>query len=451
MAPLRSHPLQILARKVPRVAIQGIGDGSKAARLSNYVILCVAAFFMFLLVWSALAEVDEVTRGDGKVIPSRKNQSIQSSEPGIVEEILVHLGQRVAKGDLLIRLDNTMTGSNLGEIEAKARSLVGQTARLRTEEDGDLSKPFACPDELKAVAVAVCETEATLLQTRRDSQRQKLASLKERVEQRQRELNESKSNAQRVVQGLALAQREYDLVSPLASRNIAPKTELLRVERALVDLKGQQSTLKETIAKSEAALREAQNNITEASLQIRQDVLVDLAKASAELSVLRESTKGAQEHNRRTDIRSPVDGIINTLDTNTIGAFVNAGSHVMDIVPIEDKLLIETKVHPRDIAFVRPGQDTLVKLTAYDFSIYGGLKGVVDHVSADSVYDEKLRETFFTILVSTEQSFIKHAGKDFPIMPGMVSQVDILTGKKTILQYLLKPIFKARDESLTER
>lgn len=429
----------------------GFGATSKVARLSNYIILGVAAFFVFLVIWAAFAEVDEVTRGDGKVIPSRKNQAITSSEPGIVEEILVHPGQKVAKGDLLIRLDNTMTESNLGEVEAKARSLVAQIARLKVEQTGDLTKPYVCPDELKETAVAVCQTEATLLETRRQAQREKLASLQERVEQRQRELNEARSNAQRVAQGLVLAQQEYDLISPMASRNLAPKTDLLRAERAVVELRGQQNALKESIAKSEAALREAQNNLAEASLQIKQDVLVELAKVNAELSVLRETTRSAREHNRRTDIRSPVDGIVNTLDANTVGAFVQAGAHVMDIVPVEDKLLIETKVHPRDIAFIRAGQEALVKLTAYDFSIYGGLKGEVVNVSADSVYDEKLRETFYTILVSTEKGYLTHNGKDNPIMPGMVSQVDILTGKKTILKYLLKPIFKARDESLTER
>jgi adhesin transport system membrane fusion protein len=443
--------LQTLAIKAYRAEFPRFGVSSRAARLSNYIILGVAAFFAFLLIWAAFAEVDEVTRGEGKVIPLRKVQAIQSSEPGIVEEILVHPGQRVAKGDLLIRLDNTMTESNLGEIEAKARSLVAQIARLQIEQEGDLTKPYVCPEELQGIADAVCATEASLLKTRRQAQREKLASLQERAEQRLRELNEAKSNAQRVSQSLALAQQEYDLINPMASRNLAPKTDLLRAERAVVELKGQQSALKETIAKAEAALREAQNNLAEASLQMKQDVLAELTKADSELSVLRETTKSAREHNRRTDIRSPVDGIVNTLDTNTIGAFVNAGSHVMDIVPVEDTLLIETKVHPRDIAFITQGQEALVKLTAYDFSIYGGLKGVVTNVSADSVYDEKARETFYTVLVSTEKSYLRHNGKDNPILPGMVSHVDILTGKKTILQYLLKPIFKAREESLTER
>jgi|SRR5579863_704167 len=430
---------------------QTITDRNSIVRLSSLIIKVAAVFLLVVVGWAAVAEVDEVTRGEGKVIPSRKIQSIQSSEPGVVEDILVHPGAHVAKGDLLIRLDDTVTESNLGEVEAKARSLVGQIARLNIELSGDPSAAYVCPDELKDVAADVCATEATLLGTRREEHQQKIASLQERIEQRQRELNEARSNTDRVAQDLGLAQQEYDLISPMAGRNLAPKTELLRTEKALVDLHGQQTTLKETIAKCEAALREAQSNLADATLQIKQETLEQLAKASAELSVLKETSKGAQEHNRRTDIRSPVDGIVNTLDTNTVGAFVNAGSHVMDIVPIEDKLLIETKVSPRDIAFVRAGQEALVKLTAYDFSIYGGLKGTVDRVSADSVYDEKTRETFYTILVSTELNYLRKNGKQYPIMPGMISQVDVLTGKKTILQYLLKPILKARDESLTER
>jgi adhesin transport system membrane fusion protein len=218
-----------------------------------------------------------------------------------------------------------------------------------------------------------------------------------------------------------------------------------------VELRGQQAANKETIAKVEAALREARNGSQEVDLQFRQDALAELTKASAELSVISQTAKGAQERLRRTDIRSPVDGVVNTLTVNTVGGFVNAGGHVMDIVPLEDALVVETKVKPADIAFLRQGQPALVKITAYDFSVYGGLDAVVEHVSADSVYDEQARETFYIVQVKTDRSFLHYRGKDFPIMPGMVAQVDILTGKKTVLDYLLKPIIKARQESLRER
>ncbi len=431
-----------------RLPSRRTGSGSRAAAT---VILASAALFAFLLGWASFAEVDEVTRGDGKVIPSKKTQTIQSAEPGIVEEILVRLGQHVKTGDILVRLDNTINTSNLGEVEAKARTLSAQIARLEIESEGRAEAGYICPEEIRRDAPAVCVNEANLLATRWDAHRKKVASLGERVEQRQRELNEAQQNATRYAEGLELAERELEIITPLANRNIAPKTELLRAQRAVVELRGQQAANRETIARTQAALREAQNVVQEAGLQFRQEALAELAKASAEYSVIRQTARGAQERLRRTDIRSPVDGIVNTLTTNTVGGFVNAGGHVMDIVPLEDALLIETRVKPADIAFLRRGQPAQVKITAYDFSIYGGLAGVVEHVSADSVYDEQARETFYIVTVRTDQSSLRYQGKDHPIMPGMIAQVDILTGKKTVLDYLLKPIMKARQEALRER
>lgn len=422
-----------------------------ASRPATVIIVAVALLFAFLLGWASFAEVDEVTRGEGKVIPSKKTQTIQSAEPGVVQEILVRLGQQVHQGDILVRLDSTLNTSNLGEVEAKSRTLAAQIARLRIESEGKAAGGYVCPEELRGKAPEICANEANLLSTRYDALRKKIASTTERVEQRQRELNEATQNAARIAESLELAEKELEIITPLANRNIAPKTELLRAQRAAVELRGQQAGNRETIAKVEAALREAQNGVQETELQFRQDALAELTKASAEYSVIRQTALGAQERLRRTDIRSPVDGIVNQLTVNTVGGFVNAGGHVMDIVPMEDALVIETKVKPSDIAFLRPGQEALVKITAYDFSIYGGLKGVVEHVSADSVYDEQARETFYIVQVKTDRSVLHYKGKDNPIMPGMIAQVDILTGKKTVLDYLLKPILKARQESLRER
>lgn len=449
-APARPPASGAVGALVPRPASRrrGIDTGARAA---TTIIVAMAGLFAFLLVWAAFAEVDEVTRGDGKVIPSKKTQTIQSAEPGIVEEILVRTGQRVRQGDVLVRLDNTINTSNLGEVEAKARTLAAQIARLEIESEGRADAGYVCPEDIRASAPEVCANEANLLASRWEAHRKKVASLEERVEQRQRELNEAQQNATRFAESLELAERELEMITPLANRNIAPKTELLRAQRAVVETRGQQAANRENIARIQAALREAQNVVQEAGLQFRQDALAELTKAASEFSVIRQTARSAKERLRRTDIRSPVDGIVNTLSTNTVGGFVNAGGHVMDIVPLEDALLIETKVKPSDIAFLRPGQPAQVKITAYDFSIYGGLSGVVDHVSADSVYDEQARETFYIVTVRTDQSSLHHQGKDHPIMPGMIAQVDILTGKKTVLDYLLKPIIKARQESLRER
>jgi adhesin transport system membrane fusion protein len=415
------------------------------------IVQVAALLFVFCLAWAALAEVDEVTRGEGKVISSRKTQTIQSSEPGVVQEILVRLGQQVKQGDILVRLDNTMTNSNLGEVEAKVRSLRVQEARLQIERDGLAEQGYACPADIEAVAPEVCRNEANLLATRYEGLRRKVTGFNERIEQRQRELNEAEQNATRIAESLDLAQRELDMITPLAAKNIAPKTEQLRAQRAVVELRGQQAANRETSARVAAALRESKNAVQEASIQFRQEALAELSKVGAELSVIRETAKGAEERVRRTDIRSPVTGVINALAVNTVGGFVNAGGHIMDIVPLDDALLIEAKVRPSDIAFIRAGQPVLVKITAYDFSIYGGLDGTVDYVPSDSVYDEQARETFYTVIAKTEHSALDYKGRKFPIMPGMISQVEILTGKKTVLDYLLKPVLKAKHESLSER
>ncbi|MCP8939315.1 HlyD family type I secretion periplasmic adaptor subunit [Alsobacter sp. SYSU M60028] len=430
--------------------LQSRPDG--AARSATTIIVSVSLLGAFLIGWAALAEVDEVTRGEGKIIPSKKTQTIQSSEPGVVQEILVRLGQQVRQGDLLVRLDSTMTNSNLGEVEAKTRTLQAQIARLKIESEGRAEGGFVCPDELKEQP-QICANEANLLSSRYDGLKKRSATLTERVEQRQRELNEAQQNATRFSDGLALAEQELDIITPMAARNIAPKTELLRAQRAVVDLRGQKAANREAIARVEAALREANNALQEENLKFRQDALAELTKASAEYSVLRETMKGAEERVRRTDIRSPVDGLVNTLAVNTVGGFVAAGGHIMDIVPLEDALIVETKVRPADIAFLRTGQQALVKVTAYDFSIYGGLNGVVEHVSPDSVVDDtgREKETFYIVQVRTDHSTLRHNGRDYPIMPGMIAQVDILTGKKTVLDYLLKPIIKAKQEALRER
>lgn len=418
---------------------------------ASMVIYGVAGLILFLVVWAALAQVDEVTRGEGKVISSRKTQTIQSSEPGVVQEIMVRLGQQVKEGDVLVRLDNTMTSSNLGEVEAKVTSLRAQEARLQTERDGGAEQGYKCPADIQAKAPGVCTNEANLLATRAEGLHKRLQSLAERVEQRQRELNEAEQNATRINEGLELAQRELDLITPMAAKNIAPKTELLRAQRAVVELRGQQAANAEARGRVAAALREAQGTAQEASLQFKQDALAELTKVASELAVIRETAKGAEERVRRTDIRSPVSGVINALAVNTVGGFVNAGGRIMDIVPLDDALLIEAKIKPADIAFIRAGQPVMVKVTAYDFSIYGGLDGVVDYVPSDSVYDDQARETFYTVVVRTERASLAYKGRDNPIMPGMISQVEILTGKKTVLDYLLKPVLKARQEALSER
>jgi adhesin transport system membrane fusion protein len=275
--------------------------------------------------------------------------------------------------------------------------------------------------------------------------------LLQRVEQRRRELAELIADESRQRDSLVLAQEHLDLLQPLAEKGLVAQTEFIAAQREVNELSGHIEVAIESKARLEAALAEAELQVQQADLQFRQDALGELTLRLAELASADEQLRGASDRVARTDIRSPVDGIVNSLDVNTIGAVVQAGSRLLDIVPVSDKLLVEARLKPSDVAFVLPGQEALIKLTAYDFSIFGGLAGKVENVSADSIVDPDTRETYYVVLVQADASALSYHNQELPILPGMVTSVDILTGQKTVLQYLMKPINKARDEAFRER
>ncbi len=418
-----------------------------ARGILGLVALVIASF----VAWAAIAKINEIARGEGKVIPVSKTQIIQSSEPGVVQQIAVVLGQVVRKGQLLVQLDNTTTTSTLGESVAKARALGAKVARLKLEEEGKYDVPYVCPDDVLAVAKDVCANEAQLFAADRASYNNKLGVLQERVRQRENELSEAHANIDRLVQNIDGAQRQYNLISPLAKKKLVAETEVLKTERDLTDQQGQLKVYQESIDRLQAAVQEATLQLGDLALELRQQALTEKAQALAELSVVGETVRGASDRVKRTDIRSPVDGIVNTLEVNTIGAYVDPGRVIAGIVPTADVLLVEAKISPRDVAFIRRGQPAIVKVTAYDFSIFGGLEGVVENISADSLVEKEKGETYYLVQVKTDKSELERDGKTYPIIPGMVASVEIMTGSKTVLSYLMKPINKARTEALTER
>ncbi|WP_111564418.1 HlyD family type I secretion periplasmic adaptor subunit [Rhizobium sp.] len=418
-----------------------------ARAILGLVALVIASF----VAWAAIAKINEIARGEGKVIPVSKTQIIQSSEPGVVQQIAVVLGQVVRKGQLLVQLDNTTTTSTLGESVAKARALGAKVARLKLEEEGKYDEPYNCPEDILAVAKEVCANEAQLFAADRASYTNKLGVLKERVRQRENELSEAHANIDRLTQNIDGAQRQYDLISPLAKKKLVAETEVLKTERDLTDQQGQLKVYQESLDRLQAAVQEAKLQLGDLALELRQQALTDKAQALAELSVVDETVRGASDRVKRTDIRSPVDGIVNTLEVNTIGAYVDPGRVIAGIVPTADTLLVEAKISPRDVAFIRRGQPAIVKITAYDFSIFGGLEGIVENISADSLVEKEKGETYYLVQVKTDKSELARDGKTYPIIPGMVASVEIMTGSKTVLSYLMKPINKARTEALTER
>lgn len=408
-------------------------------RGAEQITIAAATGFVLFLLWASFAKVDEVTRGQGRVIPSSKVQIIQSAEPSTIKEILVRSGQTVKKGQLLVRLDNTSSQSELGQLETENQRLSQRAARLESEGGG-----AACAD-------GSCGDEGRLLQVRRSALQSQLAALSASVDQRQRDLGEGRATANALEGSLRLAQQQVGMLAPLAAKNVIPQTELLSAQREVVDLQGRLAAARQAISRSEAAVREARAEVSRARFDFQQDALNERSQLTTKMAVNQQTIRGAEGRVARSEIRAPARGVVNDLAVNTVGGFVNAGEQILQIVPLGDKLLIETRVTPRDIAFLKVGDPANVKVTAYDFSVYGGLKGRVVRVSADSIYDEVERQAYFTVVVETDKSFLEASGRRLPITPGMMCDVEILTGKKSILSYLLKPVLKVTGSALTER
>lgn len=415
---------------------------------NKQVILYSGGGMLVFLMWASLAPVDEVTHGQGRVIPSSKAQVIQSAEPATIEEILVRSGQKVSKGQLLVQLDDAMLASELGQLQAETRSLTARAGRLEKEGTG---AGAICAAGADGRIAPECMQEQALAAVRESTLRSKQDAMAAAVDQRRRELGEAQATIDSLTSSVGLARKRVEMLEPLAAKSIIPQTELLDARRDLVDAQGRLNAAQQQASRASAAIREAQAQLSEANYQFRQDALNERSQLEAKIAVNSESLRGARGRAQRAEIRSPVDGVVNDVQVTTIGGFVSPGQKIMQIVPVGEKLLVEARVKPNDIAFIKTGDRAVVKVTAYDFSIYGGLTGTVQQVSADSVYDEATREAYFTVVVETDRAWLGSGAHRLPITPGMVCDVEILTGRKSVLAYLLKPIMKARSEALRER
>ena len=409
---------------------------------SRRLIAVAAAGLFVLVVWAAFAQVDEVTRGTGRVIPSSKAQLVQPAEPATVAEILVRSGQTVRQGQLLVRLDDAQSASELGQLQTENERLAVRAERLQGEASGG---SLGCEEG------SGCAEERRLQQARVETARSREGALGAAVEQRRRDLQEAQVTASSLEDSVRLAREQVQMLEPLARQNIVPQTELLTAQRELVDVQGRLSAARQAAARASASIREAQADLSAARSEFRQQALNERSEITTRMAVNEETIRGAAARQQRNELRSPADGIVNDVQVTTVGGFVNAGEKIMQIVPVGDKLLVEARVAPSDIAFIKVGDRANVKVTAYDFSIFGGLRGRVQQVSADSIFDEVERQAYYTVLIETDRSYISRGGQRLPIVPGMICDVEILTGSRSILSYLLKPVSKAFDEALTER
>ncbi len=412
----------------------------RARRLLHLALLVL----VLLVVWAGFAEIDEVTRGGGRVIPYSQLQIVQSVDGGVVEEILVREGQTVEAGELLLRVDPTRFVSTLRESRAEFMSLQAKAARLTALTQG---AALEMPDEVLRDAPDVAAHEQRLYESSVQGLEAQLSIAREQLSQRRQEHNEARARREQAVRGLELVTQELDATRPLVQSGAVSEVDLLRLERDVARLRGDRDQAGAQMSRVQAAIAEATRRIQEIELNQRNQMRAELSDTLARLASLTEGTRGLADRVKHTEVRSPVRGTVVRLRVNTVGGVVQPGREVVEIVPIDDALILETRISPKDIAFLRPDQEAMVKFTAYDFAVYGGLQARVEHISADTITDEK-GETFFLVRVRTVEPSL---GENLPIIPGMLAQVDIMTGKKSILSYLLKPVLRAKANALTER
>ncbi|NTV96657.1 MAG: HlyD family type I secretion periplasmic adaptor subunit [Thiobacillus sp.] len=404
------------------------------------------SLFIFLagLLWASQAELDEVTRGNGKVIPSRQVQIIQSVDGGVISELLIREGDIVPAGKVLLKIDATRFESSLQENRSLYLSLLAKAARLQALADG---KPFLAPPEVEKELPQLVNQERILYSNRRAELEAQLSIAKQQMNQRSHELEQMRVQQEQASVSYDLTAKELAYTRPLVRAGAASEVDVLRLQRDVNRFKGERDQAAAQIPRIKAAIAEASRNIQEVELSFRNQARIELADVTAKLSGLTASSTALSDRVKHTDVTSPVRGTVKRLLVNTLGGVVQPGSVIAEIVPLEDALLLETQIQPKDIAFLRPGQEAMVRFSAYDFMIYGGLDAVVDQISADTVTDEA-GKAYYLVRVRTLKASL---GKNLPIIPGMTAEVDIKTGKKTVLSYLLKPLYRAKTRAMTER
>ncbi len=419
----------------------------QSPRGAQWLIWICAAFILLAIVWASLAQLDEITRGDGDIIPSSQLQKVETLEGGAVSEILVREGDVVQKGQVLLRIDDVRFASSFKENQVRKYELIAKSIRLRAESyGGEFGIPNGYPDEYKDML----EQEQQLFLSRAQEQRAAVAGLEQKITQRDQELKGTRAQEAQLARSTQLLQQEMNITRPLVDEGVVSEVEYLRLRRQLNDLQGELSRVRLDIPRIQATLQETQQKRDEIELQFRNEARRELNEVNAEISRINEVLTGMTDRINRAEVRAPVTGTVKQLFVNTIDGVVQPGDELLNIIPWEDKLLVEARIKPKDIANIQPGQPARIKVSAYDFSIYGGVDAKVVFVSPSTILDEK-DESYYLVRLETQNPYIGNDKTRLPLIAGMTVSVDILTGKKSVMDYLLKPILKAKDKALTER
>ncbi len=415
--------------------------------LSHLVLWCTILVVFVAIVWANFAELDEITRAEGRVIPSSQIQVIQNLEGGILREVLVKEGDQVAKGQVLLQIDDTRFTSSLNESQSKVTALRFRILRLESEIS---MQPMIEPPDLSPSEQQTFDDEAKLYQSRQEELSSSLSILKQQLNQHRQTKEELQRELQKLEQAADYAKQELAMTAPLVETGAVSQVELLRLKAALNEVQGRLEGVGLKIPNQDSVISEANQKIMEWQQQFTATAQEELTATRSDLGRLSFTSIALEDRVARTEVRSPVEGIVNQILVTTESAVVQPGMDLLEIVPLNDTLLVSAKVRPVDIAFIRPGQRASVKLSAYDFAIYGGLDAELEQISADTIVDQS-GEHFFQIRVRTFKNYLGSESAPLPIMPGMSATVDINTGQKTVMSYLLKPLKRATATALTER
>ncbi len=416
--------------------------------LSRHIILLgICAFFLLFFLWASFAPLEVTTRGEGKIIPSKEVQKISSLEGGIIQDLLVKEGDEVKEGQVIVRLSDIGASSDLGSNETRYFGLMAAVARLQAEVEGKMPE-FS--DEIMQKAPGAVTEEMNAYRANRAKIDGQTIIFQQQKSQRSQELSELQIKSSDLNGQMALAREEKAMVEPLVARGSAPKMELLQIDRTIKEKQTELNSVNSAMPRARSAIAEAEARIKDVEASSKAAAQTELSAKTIEMNALKQGLVGLTDRKDRTEIKSPVNGFVQDIKVYTIGGTVQPAQDFIEIVPKDDQLLVEARIKPKDIAFLKPNLPATVKITAYDFSVYGGLKGKLTGISPDAKTDEK-GESYYIVRVETDKNYLERRGEKLPIIPGMVATVDILTGEKTIMEYILKPFVKTIDASMNER
>lgn len=416
-------------------------------RGARTLLWCMVVFVVIAIVWASWATLDEISRGEGEIIPSKQLQVVQNLEGGIIAEILVSEGELVEKGQVLLRIDDTRFASSFKESRVRELELLAKAARLKAEAAG---QPFVAPEDFPEEYRSLVQQEETLHVARKNELNATLDILNQQIEQKRQELRQAESKKTQLSRSYDLLNREMKITQPLVGEGVISEVEFLRLRRQVNDLAGELDGIRLSIPRIKSGMSETQQKLAEAEFQFISVSRAELNEVLSEAARLKEALGGMQDKITRTEVRSPVKGTVKQLLINTIEGVIQPGDELINIIPWEDVLLVEAKLKPSDIAQVSAGQRAVIKVSAYDFSIYGGVGAEVSFVSPSTVLDEE-GVPHYIVRLKTDQPYLGKDETRLPLISGMLVGVDILTGKKTVMDYLLKPILKGKNRALTER